>query len=427
MSAPFPDTTDPPFPPNTALNVLFADSLCNSSYVAWHAKDMSTSNSAANWVATCGNSSTTNGNCSACDWWPARSAAPWYFWGTIQVPTCANFLPNPDSGGTHHFPCWQAGGYQYNSSSDSNTSPGNNTCCSFVPTCGRNDTSGNVYKCLQANMVTNSSAAGASPPNDANCCKPFVPTCQQTAIDGGWFACPTNGIYDNVNAMAPNPNVATCCQFVPTCGAMDTNGTQATCPPLLEIDPNALAVRNLTNVTAACCRSRNCAASSVGFPAGIYTYVINTQICWKDTCGAVSQLNSNGIANTSLPAVNFACDPGTFNTTAVNSTPVSFDTCCYLPSCGQKDLVNSYGCNAGLGQVLIPANLNYPLTSNDTVDNPMCCWVPTCGVYTYSSQLPFQCTGPWTYKSGSDTAINPSQAACCVSVLRLCSAQAPCC
>lgn len=384
-------------------------------------------NSAGEWVKTC----TTGVDCDKCDWWPSRSAAPWYYEAAAKPLTCGDFIP---IGATTYepFPCDASLNYHLNTSALTLQDPDATRCCEFRATCAITAAGGGRFRCTSPGMVFDESKLNSSTVDAATCCKPFVPTCGATDMDGTPFVCPSDGVkYNLVNLTEANPSVAVCCEFVPTCGALYPNKTMHTCTtPGYILDVNALSQGYLDNppTDALCCTKANCAPTAAGFFPGVHYSCSGGECCFYPVCGAIPQLNENAtqeingavVVNSSdIASVSaFECPSElgySTNTAAAHNPVVSLESCCFRPRCGAVDATGApYTCPSTYK--LNPSRLQEPLASDTLQDDATCCYQPTCGANSYTG-VPFQCsTKNFAFNTSATAVTDPSLFRCCVSV-----------
>ncbi|KAF8061903.1 EGF1 [Scenedesmus sp. PABB004] len=303
----------------------------NASCSAINWSSYSGAGSVSDWAASCDPATT----CAACDWWPARSAPPWFYTPATTPLTCGAFMPG---GGA--FPCAAAGAsWDNDPAKAATTAPDFARCCRFTPTCGLAAPGGGAYACAPGSVLS-AAAVNATAPSDAACCVAFVPTCGAANATGAPFACPSVGVWTAINPAATTLDNATCCAFVPTCGVADPGGSPWACTVAGE-GPDAMALASAPPSDAACCVPLSAASTRelcslainsthAGLPRNCSTGVAG-ECCYTPTCGAVPTFNATAI----ISVAPFDCVAGYLaNANQSTSTTVDHDTCCYQPTCG---------------------------------------------------------------------------------------------
>lgn len=372
---------------------------CN--LVTWGLRDSGESaTSITSWLKNCSQDGNDALACIKCDWWPARSSAPWYHDILDASVTCGNYFSQDGArlfnNGSSAYPCSQHPGYVLNSTAVNETlvyssaSP-LDLCCFFQATCGLAYENGLPYQCnAAAGRTSDVAKAAAVNPTEETCCKVFVATCAAAFINGTAHQCPTVGMYQLVNLASTTVNDFTCCQFAPTCGTAYRSGASYQCP--VGYTPRSSQSRWSPPSTTTCCQP---------------------DIITADVLCINSTQDQPALA-------------------PLGDCPDSDGQCCYQSSCGAVILFNRsslvitgvapYACPGGMVRNASTDNI-----ANVTAEDCGCCSV-TCGSY-FPDGTAFTCSAGYQYNPAmsNETALYGDDS-CCVSVFDTasCAAAASC-
>lgn len=303
-----------------------ADTSCST--VAWGVR-VNNPNTVQDWLATCTPGG--GGTCERCDWWPARSSAPWHY-DVATVPlTCGVYMPDGAA-----FPCTARQGYQLDATKSAVTSPSYDRCCTYVPTCSRISSGGAAYTCAGAGLILDPTKVNNTSPSDGTCCKTFVATCGMATVGGSAYACPTDGMYVLANASSTAVSVTECCRFVPTCSAPTPGASPYACTTAGMVTATDVGSSSPAS-DLTCCRWEMqpilepfCDASATGPPpAGLaFNVSTNGSYCYYPSCGALPWLNDTMISF----VASYICLDAQRVLPAVD-TNISDTTCCFPRTC----------------------------------------------------------------------------------------------
>jgi hypothetical protein len=349
------------------------------------------------WLTNCSQNNTDVFSCSKCDWWPARSSAPWYYDVLDESVTCGNYFSADGArlfnNGSTSYPCGQHPGYVLNSSAVAETLvssqfPAFNLCCYFQATCGLAYTNGSAYQCNStAGRIADVTRSSSAAPAEEICCKAFVSTCVAAFINGTAHQCPTVGTYQLVNPSSTTVDDVTCCKFVPTCSAAYRSGASFECPTgysprsgQSEYSPpsiNTCCKPDVMTADLLCLNATQEQPSSLIALDGCPNP--DGQCCYQSTCGAVIMFNESSFLVTGVAS--YECPGGMMRNASTDGIAnlTAEDCGCYEVTCGQyfpND--TAYACSPGY--VYNPAVADEPAVYGDTTCCVSCRSMPCCSL-----------------------------------------------